>query len=109
MREKAKKAISLTVAVLVCLLSIPINFAQATNGILFVNGVDLLAQDAQMPSGVTYDESTSTLTLDNANLDVASENGNNTNVILAQGNLNIKLVGTNTITNDNSNEKIILV
>ena len=106
MRKKVKKAISLTLAFLVCLLSIPLNFVQATEmQELYVNGVDILQEEAEMPQGVTYDESTSTLTLDNANLDVASEHGNNTNVILAQGNLNIKLVGTNTITNDNSNEK----
>ena len=106
MRKKVKKAISLTLAFLVCLLSIPLNFVQATEmQELYVNGVDILQEEAEMPQGVTYDESTSTLTLDNANLDVASEHANNTNVILAQGNLNIKLVGTNTITNDNSNEK----
>ena len=106
MRKKVKKAISLTLAFLVCLLSIPLNFVQATERQeLYVNGVDILQEEAEMPQGVTYDESTSTLTLDNANLDVASEHANNTNVILAQGNLNIKLVGTNTITNDNSNEK----
>lgn len=103
MREKAKKAISSTVAVLVCLLSIPINFAQATNGILFVNGVDLLAQDAQMPSGVTYDASTSTLTLDNANLDVASENGDISNIIYREGDLKIKLVGNNTVSLNTGN------
>ena len=106
MRKKVKKAISLTLAFLVCLLSIPLNFVQATEmQELYVNGVDILQEEAEMPQGVTYDESTSTLTLDNANLDVASEHANNTNVILAQGNLNIKLVGTNTITNDNSSEK----
>lgn len=101
MRKKVKKAISLTLAFLVCLLSIPLNFVQATEmQELYVNGVDILQEEAEMPQGVTYNDGTSTLTLNNANLNTARVNGGITNVIYAVGDLKIKLAGNNSVVNN---------
>ena len=80
--------------------------AAATAGAtpLYVNGVDMLNSSA--PAGVSYDKSTNTLTLTNANLSVyhsatigSGYNKDTVNAIIyAEGSLTINLVGNSTIT-----------
>lgn len=70
-------------------------FADAATEV-WVNGVEITAQDAVMPDGVLWDGST--LTLNGANLTGTHEREYHEAAISANGDLTIHLAGTNTIT-----------
>lgn len=73
---------------------------------LVVNGVDILsAPDFSVSCGegtATYDPLSNTLTLDNVNIDYSEQNPdyNSTGAIVFNGDLNIQLIGNNSITSN---------
>lgn len=83
----------------------PATVFAANTTTLNVNGTNILtAPDYKVVCGsgtATYDPGTNTLTLDNAEINYQQNSGNNgAGAILFDGDLNIKLVGENTITSD---------
>lgn len=83
----------------------PATVFAANTTTLNVNGTNILtAPDYKVVCGsgtATYDPDTNTLTLDNAEINYQQNSDNNSvGAILFDGDLNIKLVGENTITSD---------
>ena len=81
---------------------------------LYVNGVDMLSESSTAPTGVSYDKSTNTLTLQNAALEQFHTDTANTDydwkyaavIYAVGGDLTIKLIGDNKITYNSTSEKI---
>lgn len=94
-------AVLLSVMLVICLL--PVTALAASHTVLEVNGTDILAaSDYKVACGsgtATYDPDTNTLTLDHAEINYQQNgNDNSAGAILFDGDLNINLVGENTIT-----------
>ena len=78
--------------------------SDATDPSLYVNGVNMVDADpSAYPAGCTYDASTNTLTLNNANL---TEDGGKKGNICEGRNilLNLVITGTNTVTNGSTDD-----
>ena len=81
---------------------------------LYVNGVDMLNGSSTAPTGVSYDKSTNTLTLTNAELSTpysgTDDNSNKlTAIIYSKQGLTINLVGNSTITYSDSQDAKMLM
>ena len=66
-------------------------------GVLYVNGVDILEDGAALPKGVSYEQSTNTLTLTNAVIDAYYEGNEFFCGIYTNGDLNLVLEGSSSI------------
>lgn len=81
---------------------------------LYVNGVNMLSDSSTTPTGVSYDKSTNTLTLQNAALEQFHTDTANTDfdwkyaavIYAVGGDLTIQLIGDNKITYNSTSEKI---
>ena len=69
---------------------------------LYVNGMDMLADSAAKPKGVSYDADTNTLTLNNAEINKGHEEYG----IYADGSLIVELVGKNKVGGDGASLEI---
>lgn len=81
---------------------------------LYVNGVNILSESSTAPTGVSYDKSTNTLTLTNAELSTpysgTDDNSNKlTAIIYSKQGLTINLVGNSTITYSDSTDAKMLM
>ena len=66
-------------------------------GVLYVNGVDILEDGAVLPQGVSYEQSTNTLTLTNAVIEECYESDGGFFGIYTNGDLNLALEGSSSI------------
>lgn len=66
-------------------------------GVLYVNGVDILEDGAVLPQGVSYEQSTNTLTLTNAVIEECYESDGGFCGIYTNGDLNLALEGSSSI------------
>ena len=66
-------------------------------GVLYVNGVDILEDGAVLPQGVSYEQSTNTLTLTNAVIKEYYESDRSFCGIYTNGDLNLALEGSSSI------------
>ena len=66
-------------------------------GVLYVNGVDILEDGAVLPQGVSYEQSTNTLTLTNAVIKECYESDGGFFGIYTNGDLNLALEGSSSI------------
>lgn len=81
---------------------------------LYVNGVNMLSDSSTTPTGVSYDKSTNTLTLENAALQQFHTDTVNTDydwkyaavIYAVGGDLTIQLIGENRITYNDASEKM---
>ena len=113
---KCKRILSmlLTLCMVMSLFAGTTVTASAADGAttLYVNGVDMLDDSSTAPTGVSYDKSTNTLTLENAELSTPYSGNVNyamhAAVIYSTGNLTIDLVGSSTITYSTSGEATYL-
>ena len=81
---------------------------------LYVNGVDMLSESSTAPTGVSYDKSTNTLTLTDAELSTpysGKDDGSRklTAIIYSKQGLTINLVGNSTITYSDSQDAKMLI
>lgn len=66
-------------------------------GVLYVNGVDILEDGAVLPQGVSYEQSTNTLSLTNAVIEECYESDGGFFGIYTNGDLNLALEGSSSI------------
>ena len=115
---KCKRILSmlLTLCMVMSLFAGTTVTASAADGAttLYVNGVNMLSDSSTTPTGVSYDKSTNTLTLQNAALEQFHTDTANTDydwkyaavIYAVGGDLTIKLIGDNKITYNFTSEKI---
>lgn len=119
-RKTVSKTLSLLLTLCMVLslvtgMTVTASAANSGQKILYVNGVNMLDNDATKPSGVSYNAETGTLTLEDAELDqfhidtTYDDNGwdwTYAAVIYAQGvDLTIELIGDNQITYNDAGKK----